>query len=125
MKTAAMIGLMCAGGGVTRYYLSAWVHHLLGWAFPWGTLAVNVVGAYLIGLVMALGLHGTVMPEHLRVGLATGFLGGLTTFSTFSYETVRLLEKGQFIPAMGNVLASVLVCLLFTWFGVVSGRSLA
>lgn len=125
MKTAATIAFFCAGGGLTRYYLSGWVYSLLGRAFPYGTFVVNILGAYLIGLIMELGLRSTVVPEPLRLGLTVGFLGGLTTFSTFSYETFSLLEDGQFLVAFVNVLASVAVCLLFTWLGIVTVRSLA
>jgi CrcB protein len=125
MKTAATIAIFCAGGGLTRYYLSGWVYNLLGRAFPYGTFAVNIIGAYLIGLIMELGLRSTLIHDTLRIGLTVGFLGGLTTFSTFSYETFKLLEDGQFGVAFANVLASVAVCLLFTWLGIVTVRSLA
>ncbi len=124
MKTAATIALFCAGGGLTRYYLSGWVYSLLGRAFPYGTFVVNIVGAYMIGLVMELGLRSTLIPDTLRLGLTIGFLGGLTTFSTFSYETFSLLEDGQFLVAFVNVLGSVAVCLLFTWLGIVTVRTL-
>lgn len=125
MKTAATIAVFCAGGGLTRYYLSGWVYSLLGRAFPYGTFAVNIIGAYFIGLIMELGLRSAVIPDTLRLGLTVGFMGGLTTFSTFSYETFRLLEDGQFLVAFANVLASVAVCLLFTWLGIVTIRSLS
>ncbi len=124
MKTAATIALFCAGGGLARYYLSGWVYSLLGRAFPWGTFSVNIIGAYSIGLVMELGLRSTMIPDTLRTGLTVGFMGGLTTFSTFSYETFKLLEDGQFGVAFVNVLASVAVCLLFTWLGIVTVRAI-
>ena len=125
MKTAAAIALFCAGGGLTRYYLSGWVYSLLGRAFPYGTFAVNIIGAYFIGLVMELGLRGTAISDTLRLGLTVGFMGGLTTFSTFSYETFKLLEDGQFLVAFANILGSVAVCLLFTWLGIVTIRSIS
>lgn len=125
MKTAATIALFCAGGGLTRYYLSGWVYSLLGRSFPYGTFAVNIIGAYLIGLIMELGLRSTFIPDTLRLGLTVGFLGGLTTFSTFSFETFSLLEDGQFFVAFINILASVAVCLLFTWLGIITVRTLA
>lgn len=125
MKTAAAIALFCAGGGLTRYYLSGWVYSLLGRAFPYGTFAVNIMGAYLIGLIMELGLRSTLIPDTLRLGLTVGFLGGLTTFSTFSYETLSLLEDGRFFVAFANIMASVAACLLFTWLGIITVRTLA
>ncbi len=125
MKLAATIALFCAGGGLTRYYLSGWLHNLLGRGFPYGTLVANVIGAYFIGLIMELSLRSTLLSATLRIGLTVGFMGGLTTFSTFSYETFKLLEEGQFLMAFANVLASVAVCLLCTWLGIVTVRSLA
>jgi CrcB protein len=124
MKTAATIALFCAGGGLTRYYLSGWVYSQLGRGFPYGTFVVNIIGAFFIGVVMELGLRSSVIPDTLRIGLTVGFMGGLTTFSTFSYETFSLLEDGQFFVAFTNVLASVAVCLLFTWLGIISARSI-
>lgn len=125
MKTAATIALLCAGGGLTRYYLSGWIHGLLGRAFPYGTFAVNIIGAYLIGLIMELGLRSAVIPDTLRIGLTVGFMGGLTTFSSFSYETFKLLEDGQFLVAFINILASVAVCLAFTWLGIITVRTIS
>jgi CrcB protein len=125
MKTAATIALFCAGGGLARYYLSGWVYSIMGRAFPYGTFAVNIIGAYLIGLIMELGLRSTAISDTLRLGLTVGFMGGLTTFSTFSYETFRLLEDGQFLTAFANVLASVAVCLALTWLGILTIRSIS
>lgn len=125
MKIAVTIAIFCAGGGLTRYYLSGWVYSLLGKAFPYGTFVVNVIGAYFIGLIMELGMRSTVIPDTLRLGLTIGFMGGLTTFSTFSYETFTLLEDGQFVLAFTNIMASVLVCLIFTWLGIVTIRTIS
>ena len=125
MKIAATIAVFCAGGGLARYYLSGWVHNLLGRGFPYGTLVVNIIGAFFIGAIMELSMRSTMLPDTLRVGLTIGFLGGLTTFSTFSYETFRLLEDGQFLVAFANMLASVAICLFFTWLGVYFIRSVA
>jgi len=122
MQLVVLIAVFGALGCVTRYLLSGWVYGLLGRGFPYGTFAVNIVGAFIIGLIMEFGMHSTSLPANLRSGLTIGFLGGLTTFSTFSYETFRLLEDGEFLIASTNVLASVLVCLLFTWFGIVTAR---
>lgn len=124
MTTILAIAVCGALGCLARYWLSGWVYDLVGRAFPWGTLVVNVVGAYLIGLIMEFALRSTLIPPSLRIGLTIGFLGGLTTFSTFSYETFRLLEDGEFVTAAANVLASVLLCLTFTWLGIYSARHL-
>ncbi|RNC66603.1 MAG: fluoride efflux transporter CrcB [Desulfuromonadales bacterium] len=125
MQTILIIALFGALGCVSRYLLSGWVYSLIGGkSFPYGTLAVNVVGAFLIGLIMEFGLRSTLISQELRVGLTIGFLGGLTTFSTFSYETFRLLEDGEFVTATVNVLASVIVCLACTWIGIMAARQL-
>jgi CrcB protein len=124
MQTVLYIAIFGALGCVSRYYLSGWTYEKLGWGFPWGTLSVNVVGAFIIGLIMELGLRGALIPANLRIGLTIGFLGGLTTFSTFSYETFKLLETGRILVAFSNVLISVTVCLLFTWLGIVVAKVL-
>lgn len=124
MKIAATIAFFCAGGGLTRYYLSGWIHTLLGRGFPYGTLAVNLIGAYCLGLIMDYSLRGTAIPETLRLGLTVGFMGGLTTFSTFSYETFTLLEEGQLGMAFANVFASVAISLLCTWLGIITVRTI-
>jgi len=124
MEIAIAVGLCGALGCLSRYYLSGWVYAILGRGFPYGTFVVNIVGAFIIGLLMEFGLRSTLIPPTLRVGLTIGFLGGLTTFSTFSYETFRLLEEGDFITASASVILSVLVCLLFTWIGITTARYL-
>ena len=124
MQTVILIALFGALGCVSRYFLSGWVYDRLGWHFPWGTLSANVVGAFIIGLLMELGLRSANLPPALRIGLVTGFLGGLTTFSTFSYETFKLLESGRFLTAFSNVIVSVALCLLFTWLGIVAAKLL-
>lgn len=124
MQTVLYIALFGALGCLTRYYLSGWVYALLGRVFPIGTFAVNIVGAFCIGLIMEFSMRSTLISPSLRTGLTIGFLGGLTTFSTFSYETFRLLEDGEFLIASANVLLSVLVCLAFTWLGIIVAKAL-
>ena len=118
------IALFGAAGCLSRYFLSGWVYQIMGRAFPYGTLVVNVVGAFIIGLVMEFSIRSAAIPATMRVALTIGFLGGLTTFSTFSYETFRLLEEGAFGIAFLNVLISVLVCLACTWLGIMTARAL-
>ena len=123
MLTVILIAVFGALGCVARYYVSGWTYEKLGWGYPWGTLAVNIAGAFLIGLIMELGLKGAAIPANLRIGLTIGFLGGLTTFSTFSYETFRLMESGRILIAFSNVIVSVTACLLFTWLGIVVAKA--
>lgn len=124
MELAISIAVFGALGCLSRYFLSTWVYGLFGRNFPYGTFVVNIAGAFIIGLIMEFGLRSTLIPPNIRLGLTIGFLGGLTTFSTFSYETFRLLEDGEFLIASANVLLSVLVCLLFTWLGIITARYL-
>ncbi len=118
------IALFGALGCLSRYFLSGWAYNIFGRSFPYGTLAVNIIGAYVIGLVMELSIRSELISPSLRIGLTIGFLGGLTTFSTFSYETFRLLEDGEFLIASINIFISVLVCLFFTWAGIETARYL-
>src|SRR5512139_2884290 len=104
MEIAIAVGLCGALGCLSRYYLSGWVYAILGRGFPYGTFVVNIVGAFIIALLMEFGLRSTLIPTTLLVGLTIGFLGGLNTFSTCSYETFRLLEEGDFITVSANVI---------------------
>lgn len=125
MKTAAAIALFCAGGGLTRYYLSGWVNRMLGhYPFPFGTLVVNLIGAFFIGLIIEFSLRSTMISPTMRVALTVGFMGGLTTFSTFSIETFTLIERGQLLTALVNILISVTLCLLATWVGIAAARAI-
>lgn len=124
MQTIIFIAVFGAIGCLCRYYVSGWVYQFCNRSFPYGTLAVNMIGAFFIGFMMEFSLRSTLVSPQLRVGLTIGFLGGLTTFSTFSYETFRLLEDGQLLMASVNVLSSVMICLFFTWLGIVAARFL-
>ena len=124
MTVVLYIALFGALGCLARYFLSGWVYDLVAPAFPYGTLVVNVIGAFLIGLVMEFSLRSAIVSHELRVGLTIGFLGGFTTFSTFSYETFRLLEGAQLPQALANVLLSVTACLTFTFLGIIAARHL-
>ena len=116
------VGLFGALGCLARYFFSSWIHTFAVVPIPYGTLAVNVLGSLAIGLLMGGDLHHPLLGGNLRIGLAVGFLGGFTTFSTFSYETVRLLENGSVGAAFFNVLFNVILCLLAAWLGIVLAR---
>ena len=118
-----MIGvvLAVAGGGalgsLLRFATANWVTAHWPQHFFLATLAVNLVGCLLIGYLFGLFLLRPDLPLELRAGLIVGFLGGLTTFSSFSLDTLRLLESGQLATALGYTLVSVVVSLLATWAG--------
>ncbi len=98
-------------GGVARNYLNVLVQGRAGAAFPYGTLLINVTGSLLLGFIMRYALQTDVMSVDTRAFLTTGFCGGYTTFSTFSYETVMLMHDGEYARAISYVLVSVVIAL--------------
>ena len=108
-----------AFGSVTRFWLTGVMAALTGPRFPWGTLLINILGSFIIGLVAGL----TLTPERLgwhpsiRILLMTGFCGGFTTFSAFSLQALELIQTGETAMAFGYMLASVALCLAFTLAG--------
>lgn len=124
MKEVAAIAVGGAFGSVLRYGMSSWVYALAGRGFPYGTLAVNVVGSLLMGFLFVLFVDRLSDNVVWRAGLLIGVLGGFTTFSSFSIETFNLIEQGDWFKAMGNVLGSVLLCLSATWLGALIARAL-
>lgn len=118
------IGIFGAMGCLARYFVSGWTYALVGRSLPYGTLAVNVVGSFLLGLIMEGSLRGSLLSPELRMGLGVGFMGGFTTFSTFSFETWRLLEEGSFWQAGANILLNVVVCIVCAALGIFLARQL-
>jgi CrcB protein len=123
LREIVVIGLAGAVGSVSRYALSTWTQRVAGGDFPLGTLAVNVVGCFLFGLLMEVALVGAWLPRTVTIALSVGFLGAFTTFSTFGYETLRRLEGGDWVPALGNVALSVVLGLTATWLGFTAARA--
>lgn len=113
-----------AVGSVLRYWTSLGVHHLFGRGFPYGTLAVNVLGSLAIGVLYVLLVERSSLGAEWRAVLITGFLGGFTTFSTFSIETALLLQQAEHLKAVLNIALSVAVCLAATLLGLYAGRQL-
>jgi CrcB protein len=116
MKIILAIGTGSFLGGIFRYLLSQYIHVKILTSFPFGTLVVNITGCFFIGLVFALSDRGNLSQEW-RLFLATGVLGGFTTFSAFSNETVAMLRDGQFGYSMLYIGASVMLGLLATYAG--------
>lgn len=110
-------------GAVTRFLIAKNLNALLGPAFPYGTLAVNVLGCFLMGFLAVLMLEILALSFPWRAAILIGFLGGLTTFSAFSFESLDLLLMGEFGKATMNVLANVFLCLFATWLGMLLARS--
>lgn len=115
------IGVFGGLGCLSRYMVSGWIFKLAGRGFPYGTLGVNILGSFLLGLIMEGSLRSTLSSD-LRMGLTVGFMGGFTTFSTFSYETFRLIEEGSLLHAGLNILLSIIVCLAGAAAGIVLAR---
>jgi len=120
--------LAIAGGGaigaIARFWVSTAVYGLLGREFPWGTLVVNLVGSFLMGLLALLLIERLALLPEVRAALLIGFLGSFTTFSTFSLETLTLVEQGELLRAALNVGASVALCLAACWAGIITARAL-
>jgi len=109
-------------GAVARYLLQGFVYRFTGTEFPYGTLIVNILGCFTIGLLMSSMEERFIATPALRLFLTIGILGGFTTFSSFSYETMALLREGNLVAGGMNVIASVAVCLGATWLGLGLGR---
>ena len=118
------IALGGASGALLRYWASSGVYGLLGRDFPYGTMTVNVVGSLLMGFLTILMLERMSVGPEIRGALLIGLLGSFTTFSTFSMETLFLVEQGDLLKAFLNVLLSVVVCIGAAWFGLNVGRML-
>jgi fluoride exporter len=121
-----LIAVGSALGGMSRHACGLWFARL-GAPFPWGTFVVNVLGSLGIGLVAAALVNASVRTESawLRDFAMIGFLGGFTTFSAFSWQTLQLLRDGKLLIAGANVIASVMICLIACWIGFSAGARLA
>jgi len=113
------------GGGIgalARYLLQGFVYRFAGTEFPYGTLIVNILGCFTIGILMSSMEERFLATPTLRLFLTIGILGGFTTFSSFSYETMALVREGNLLAGGMNVIATVVVCLGATWLGLGLGR---
>jgi CrcB protein len=122
VERVLLVALGGAIGSVVRYLTSIVAALWLGAEFPYGTLIVNVAGAFMIGFVQQVGTEALLIPDNVRVFLTTGIMGGLTTYSTFSYETVRLMEANAWQQAWLNVAVTTMVCLGLCFLGIAAGR---
>jgi fluoride exporter len=119
--------LVCVGGALgsaARYLVGLWAASAFGPGFPVGTLTVNVVGSFLISVIFEASLRSTAVPADLRLFLTTGIMGGLTTYSSFNYETLRLLDDGAVGAALLNLAVTVLGCLAAGTLGLLLVRLL-
>ncbi len=118
---AAVVAGAGIGGGL-RYVLGGWLADRWGTAFPWHTFAINISGAFLLGVVMALSVERGVMPSAWRLFLGVGILGGYTTFSTLSYESMALIQQGLYLSGALNMFGSAAAGLVAVLAGLMVGR---
>ena len=113
------IAVGSALGGVSRFWLSGIIARAFGETFPWGTLLVNISGSFAIGIVAALTAPDArlFMGSTARLAIMAGFLGGYTTFSSFSLQTLALVQDGEWLLASANIALSVIACLVAVWAG--------
>ena len=122
MREIVAVALGGAIGATVRWGLGAWVVGRTGSGFPWHTMLINLSGAFLIGVLMALSLEKGVVSGDWRLFLGTGVLGGFTTFSTLSYESIALMQDGLWVAGFGNMFGSAIAGLFAAWLGLVVGR---
>jgi CrcB protein len=113
-----------ACGAVSRWLLASSIQRWSGSAFPWGTFTVNAIGSLLLGFLFIWLIERSTLGELWRMAITVGFLGAFTTFSTFSVESIRLLEEGAFGLALGYIAGQLIFCLTLAWFGAQLARSL-
>ncbi|MCK5680855.1 fluoride efflux transporter CrcB [bacterium] len=116
----------CGGflGAISRYLVSDLVYTFIGTGLPYGTLVVNLTGSFFLGIVARLGLSGNLLPDSANSVIGIGFLGAFTTFSTFSVQTLELLESGSLLKALLNISLNIILCLIGAWGGFTVGRIL-
>jgi len=118
---------ICLGGAAgsgARYLIAGWVLALLGASFPWGTLAVNVAGSFLIGVIMHVGLATQLLSPTARLALTTGVMGGFTTYSAFNYESLKYFQDGAWFLGLVNIFVMVAACLAAGAVGLAVARLL-
>ena len=122
MRQVLAIAAGGAVGSLLRFWMSNWVHAFAGRTFPYGTLAVNVLGCLIMGFLFVLFIDRLSDNPVLRAGILIGVLGGFTTFSSFSIETFNLIEQGAWAKAVANMSGSLVLSVGATWIGVMLGR---
>ncbi|MDR6982980.1 CrcB protein [Rheinheimera pacifica] len=121
MLTYLAVAIGGAVGACLRFGVNELAMNVLGKSFPFGTLLVNILGSFVLGWLYALFSSGVLAVSPWRALIAIGLIGAFTTFSTFSLDTVLLLEQGDWLKAIANVLLNVLLCLTLAWLGLKLG----
>ena len=119
-----LIGLGGFAGAISRYLVDGMVSERTAGAFPWGTLAVNATGSFILGLLFAMTTERAILPAEIRGPVMIGFIGAYTTFSTYMLESWVLVENGSYGPAIANLGGSMLVGLAAVAAGLLIGRAI-
>ena len=122
--TYGLLAVFGAAGAVSRYWLDGRISDLTHGQFPWGTLVINIAGAFLLGLLVALTTERLLPHPNWRIALGIGYLGSFTTFSTYAYESVKLAEDGAVGLALVNSIGMVALGMLAAFVGLALGRTL-
>jgi len=122
MIRVLLIGLAGALGTLSRYGVGVWAGKALGASFPYGTLIVNVTGCFLIALVAQIAISTTLLSPTMRLTLTTGFMGGLTTYSSFNYETTALLRDRGWAIGLTNVVMTLIACFVAGLLGLMAAK---
>jgi len=123
-RSILLVGIGGFVGSIARYLVAILFSSQISSVFPFATLTVNVLGCFLIGILFALSDRGNLLSPEWRILLTTGFCGGFTTFSTFSYESMRLMQDGEYLYLAAYVFISVFVGLTATYLGIALVRSI-
>jgi CrcB protein len=120
-----MVGIGGCLGSILRFWLGSYISGKMGTRFPYGTLVINITGSFLLGVVFALLTARTNWNPYWRYLIPIGFIGGYTTFSSFEYETLRMIQDGQMGLGLLYVATSVVIGFVAVWGGVIAGRVIA
>ncbi len=123
-----MIRIICVGiggfcGAVSRFLITGWVHYFTGSAMPYGTLAVNVGGSFILAFLLQFFIAYPGISPHLKSAITIGFLGAFTTFSTFTVDTLHFIEQGNYGRALVNIVLNVVICLVAAAMGMALGKT--
>lgn len=124
MQTILLVGLGGFFGANARYWLNAWIVERFGLAFPWGTMLINFSGSLLLGTFIGWSASRVELAPQVRLFLGIGFFGAYTTFSTFANESVALLQSGEWLAALGNILVTNTLCITGAVIGLLLGTRL-
>ena len=125
LVTVLFVGIGGFFGAIARYLIDGWVLERTGAVFPWGTLVVNVSGAFVLGGLFALSVERGVLPAEIRAPVLIGFIGAYTTFSTLALESWRLIEDGSYLLGAANLAGSMVIGIVAVVAGLMAGRAFA